>query len=109
MQVKEYFDREKLPLTEDVQIGNLILQVKASAMLDEQGEFEGIVLEIINVTRARRISTEREKAIDELRVTVEELDQFAYVASHDLRSPLPRLSQNCLKITFFQGSWPKRP
>lgn len=50
----------------------------AEVPLGNQSAFSGIIRDI----------TERKKAEDQLRRTNEELEQFAYIASHDLKAPL---------------------
>ncbi|KYF84200.1 hypothetical protein BE17_52450 [Sorangium cellulosum] len=59
----------------------------ASPILDG-GVPVGTVVEVRDITEQKRAEEERERLIDALERSNKELDQFAYVASHDLKAPL---------------------
>ncbi|WP_437632935.1 PAS domain S-box protein [Sorangium sp. So ce854] len=59
----------------------------ASPILDG-GAPVGTVIEIRDITEQKRAEAERERLIAALERSNKELDQFAYVASHDLKAPL---------------------
>ncbi|WP_437576182.1 PAS domain S-box protein [Sorangium sp. So ce887] len=48
----------------------------------------GTVIELRDITEQKRAEAERERLITALERSNKELDQFAYVASHDLKAPL---------------------
>ncbi|WP_437966593.1 PAS domain S-box protein [Sorangium sp. So ce260] len=59
----------------------------ASPILDG-GVPVGTVIELRDITEQKRAEAERERLIAALERSNKELDQFAYVASHDLKAPL---------------------
>ncbi|MFM2485525.1 sensor histidine kinase [Celerinatantimonas yamalensis] len=69
--------------------GTLIdVEVALAPLFDTEQKPSGVVATIIDIRQ--RLFTKRQlaKQIDDLKRTNQELDQFAYVASHDLKSPL---------------------
>jgi PAS domain S-box-containing protein len=55
---------------------------------DAHGQMEGLLLTLIDVTARKEAEQEVERQAEELARSNEELERFAYVASHDLRAPL---------------------
>jgi PAS domain S-box-containing protein len=62
-------------------IGVRVMLLNGRKLLQEEGEPEGVLLAIEDVTARKRIE-------EELIRSNEDLQRFAYVAAHDLRSPL---------------------
>jgi PAS domain S-box-containing protein len=60
----------------------------ASSPLVEDGRTIGAVVTFSDITQRRAAERERERLISALARSNSELDQFAYVASHDLKAPL---------------------
>jgi PAS domain S-box-containing protein len=60
----------------------------AAPIRNEQGVIVGAVLVFRDITARRRSDRELAESADALRRANEELQQFAYIASHDLRAPL---------------------
>jgi PAS domain S-box-containing protein len=65
----------------------LAVEYSTSPIIDE-GERRGAVVAFADITARKRQVAEREQLIKALARSNQELDQFAYVASHDLKAPL---------------------
>jgi len=64
---------------------------KAKSLLDKDGNLTKIVGITSDVTAKKKFEQERDRIIRELNRSNKELEEFAYVASHDLHEPLRKI------------------
>ncbi|MEM6533818.1 MAG: chemotaxis protein CheB [Myxococcota bacterium] len=62
--------------------------VHALPYMTGKGEIEGVVLTFRDITDKKRIAMERDRYTEKLEASNQDLQDFAYVASHDLQAPV---------------------
>lgn len=68
------------------------IDVRAAPIRDDRDNITGVVLVLRDVTTRERAEKEEKRLVAELARSNRELEQFAYIASHDLQSPLRLIS-----------------
>lgn len=87
---KQGFDKEYAIRTTSGEIKTV--STKANVILNDDGEVKGIYGITRDVTALRNSEREQERSLRELNRSNKELEEFAYVASHDLQEPLRKIA-----------------
>lgn len=91
----EAADREFIMIKKD---GTLVdVTTRSSITIDEEGRSHTICF-IADITKQKESEKQLRRAAEELKKSNEELEEFAYVASHDLQEPLRVISSYCQLI-----------
>lgn len=83
------FSSHKILTTRDGR--KIPIEASAAPIIGDHGENMGVVLVFRDVSERRKMEAKRDELIERLRVTNSELQDFAYVASHDLQEPLRKV------------------
>lgn len=67
------------------------VSMKGKPLLDNDGNVKKMVGTTRDITAKKNFETERDRSIRELNRSNKELEEFAYVASHDLHEPLRKI------------------
>jgi two-component system, LuxR family, sensor kinase FixL len=70
----------------------LFMEVEAAPNVNSENEIVGLVLSFLDITQRKRDEAEIEMFVRELKRSNTELEQFAYVVSHDLQEPLRKIT-----------------
>lgn len=75
-----------------------VINSTGKALFDEGGKAVKLIGSVRDITAQRQIEQELEKNISELNRSNKELEEFAYVASHDLQEPLRKITTFCDRL-----------
>jgi PAS domain S-box-containing protein len=83
------FSNHRILKTKDGQ--KIPIEDSGAPIKDERGNVMGVVLIFRDVSERRKAEAKRNELIEQLEATNKELQDFAYVASHDLQEPLRKV------------------
>ncbi|QGG79448.1 PAS domain-containing protein [Litorivicinus lipolyticus] len=64
----------------------------------EEASIEGAVVTLVDVTQLKGTEEQLNQSLRDLRVSNQELQQFAHIVSHDLKAPIRHIHAHCLKM-----------
>ena len=64
----------------------------------EDASMEGAVVTLVDVTQLKGTEEQLNQSLRDLRVSNQELQQFAHIVSHDLKAPIRHIHAHCLKM-----------
>ena len=69
----------------------------------EDTEMEGAVVTLVDVTQLKGTEEQLNQSLRDLRVSNQELQQFAHIVSHDLKAPIRHIHAHCVKMREILG------
>lgn len=66
----------------------ITVSLNASGFSDEQGQLKGLLISLKDLTQQKTIQTDLNSVIKDIKRSNKELEEFAYMASHDLKEPI---------------------
>ena len=66
--------------------------VRLSRIIDVSEKFSGVVITLEDITEQKQLQLQKEELLAELKSSNEELQEYAHIVSHDLKSPLRSIS-----------------
>jgi two-component system, LuxR family, sensor kinase FixL len=71
--------------------GRLYALVAASPLFDQEGKFKGSLAGILDITTRKKTEADLKIYAERLEQSNKDLEEFAYIASHDMKEPLRKI------------------
>ncbi len=85
------FEGEEFQIEKDFEQENKTFMIDFKPVINSSGDIFNVMVVMHDITEIKKVQKSLESKVDELNTSNQDLEQFAYVASHDLQEPLRKI------------------